>query len=146
MNSNLYINPITMLLHAVNNLKFKTFFICISFLLELSVFAQKQIDEQLHGWVVYQGNHKLNSHFDLHTEYQWRRADGFNDWQQSLTRIGLDYKLNPNCTISGGYAWIVSYPYGAQPIASKTNENRLWQQVVLKQTIGCHPTGLELLG
>ena len=101
-----------------------------------SFFAQKQIDEQLHGWVVYQGNHKLNSHFDLHTEYQWRRADGFNDWQQSLTRIGLDYKLNPNCTISGGYAWIVSYPYGAQPIASKTNENRLWQQVVFKQTIG----------
>ena len=101
-----------------------------------SFFAQKQIDEQLHGWVVYQGNHKLNSHFDLHTEYQWRRADGFNDWQQSLTRIGLDYKLNPICTISGGYAWIVSYPYGAQPIAAKTNEHRLWQQVVFKQTIG----------
>lgn len=101
-----------------------------------SFFAQKQIDEQLHGWVVYQGNHKLNSHFDLHTEYQWRRADGFNDWQQSLTRIGLDYKLNPSVTVSGGYAWIVSYPYGAQPIASKTNEHRLWQQVVFKQTIG----------
>ncbi len=101
-----------------------------------SFFAQKQIDEQLHGWVVYQGNHKLNSHFDLHTEYQWRRADGFNDWQQSLTRIGLDYKLNPSVTVSGGYGWIVSYPYGAQPIASKTNEHRLWQQVVFKQTIG----------
>ena len=98
--------------------------------------AQKTIDDQLHGWVVYQGNHKLNSKFDLHTEYQWRRADGFADWQQSLARVGLDYKLNPNCTVSGGYAWVVSYPYGSQPIVNQTNENRIWQQVILKQPIG----------
>ena len=101
-----------------------------------SLFAQKQIDDQVHGWVAYQGNHKLNSQFDLHTEYQWRRADVFSDWQQSLTRIGLDYKLNPSVTISGGYAWILTYPYGSQPIANRTNENRLWQQVILKQPIG----------
>jgi hypothetical protein len=50
-----------------------------------SLFAQKQIDDQVHGWVVYQGNHKLNSQFDLHTEYQWRRANGFSDWQPSST-------------------------------------------------------------
>ena len=99
-------------------------------------FAQQQIDDQVHGWVAYQGNHKLNKQFDLHTEYQWRRADGFADWQQSLTRIGLDYKLNTSVTISGGYGWILSYPYGSQPIDSRTNENRLWQQVILKQPIG----------
>ena len=99
-------------------------------------FAQQQIDDQVHGWLVYQGNHHLSTKFDLHTEYQWRRADGFADWQQSLTRIGLDYKLNPSVTISGGYGWILTYPYGSQPIASRTNENRLWQQVILKQPIG----------
>ena len=99
-------------------------------------FAQQQIDDQVHGWLVYQGNHHLSTKFDLHTEYQWRRADGFADWQQSLTRIGLDYKLNPSVTISGGYGWILTYPYGCQPIASRTNENRLWQQVILKQHIG----------
>ena len=101
-----------------------------------SLFAQKQIDDQVHGWVAYQGNHHLSTKFDLHTEYQWRRADGFADWQQSLTRIGLDYKLNPSVTISGGYGWILTYPYGSQPIANRTNENRLWQQVILKQPIG----------
>jgi hypothetical protein len=101
-----------------------------------SFFAQKQIDNQLNGWVVYQGNHKLNKQFDLHTEYQWRRADGFNDWQQSLARVGLDYKLNPSVTFSCGYGWILTYPYGSQPIANRTYENRLWQQVILKQPIG----------
>ena len=101
-----------------------------------SLHGQKQIDDQIHGWVAYQGNHKLNNKLDLHTEYQWRRADGFANWQQSLTRVGLDYKLNPNCTISGGYGWIISYPYGSQPIAAKTHENRLWQQVNLKAQYG----------
>lgn len=102
----------------------------------LQVSAQKTIDDQLHGWVVYQGNHHLSSKFDLHTEYQWRRADGFSDWQQSLTRIGIDYKLSPSVIFSGGYGWIISYPYGSQPIANQTNENRLWQQIILKQPVG----------
>ncbi len=101
-----------------------------------SLFGQKQIDDQIHGWAVYQGNHKLNSKLDLHTEYQWRRADGFANWQQSLARVGLDYRLNPNCTFSGGYGWIISYPYGSQPIATQTQEQRLWQQVNLKAQYG----------
>jgi hypothetical protein len=100
------------------------------------IFGQKQIDDQFNGWAVYQGNHHLNGKFDLHTEYQFRRSNGFNDWQQSLTRIGLDYKYNANCTFSAGYGWIVTFPYGAQPIAAQTNENRIWQQVNLKQQIG----------
>jgi hypothetical protein len=114
----------------------KIFFILSSWVFIFSSYAQKTIDDQLHGWVLYQGNHKLNSQFDLHTEYQWRRANGFADWQQSLARVGLDYKLNPSVTISGGYAWILTYPYGSQPIANQTNENRLWQQLILKQPIG----------
>jgi hypothetical protein len=101
-----------------------------------SLFGQKQIDDQIHGWAVYQGNHKLNSKIDLHTEYQWRRADGFANWQQSLARVGLDYRLNPNCTFSGGYGWIITYPYGSQPLAAKTQEQRLWQQVNLKAQYG----------
>lgn len=102
----------------------------------LTTHAQKSIDDQFHTWSVYQGNHHLTDKWDLHTEYQFRRADGFANWQQSLARIGLDYKLNPSLTISGGYGWIISYPYGSQPIANQTNENRLWQQVILKQLVG----------
>lgn len=100
------------------------------------IFGQKQIDDQFNAWAVYQGNHHLNSKFDVHTEYQFRRSNGFADWQQSLARVGLDYKYNANCTFSAGYGWIVSFPYGAQPIAAQTNENRIWQQVNLKQQMG----------
>lgn len=110
--------------------------LAFAFLSLTSLFAQKQIDDQIHGWLVYQGNHHLSTKFDLHTEYQWRRANGFSDWQQSLARVGLDYKLNQSVTFSGGYAWVLSYPYGSQPIPSQTIEHRLWQQVILKQPIG----------
>jgi hypothetical protein len=49
--------------------------------------AQHLISNQNHAWVTYLGNHKLTNKFSLHTEYQWRRADGFENWQQSLKRI-----------------------------------------------------------
>lgn len=115
-------------------MKIVILFSCCLFVYAL--FGQKQIDDQIHGWAVYQGNHKLNSKLDLHTEYQWRRADGFANWQQSLARVGLDYRLNPNCTFSGGYGWIITYPYGSQPLATQTQEQRLWQQVNLKAQYG----------
>ena len=136
MISNLYINLRTTLPLEQKRNKMK--YILSSFLccLVLLVNAQKTIDDQFHAWSVYQGNHHLSEKWDLHTEYQFRRADGFAVWQQSLARIGLDYKLNPAVTISSGYGQIISYPYGTQPIAHQTNENRLWQQLILKQPIG----------
>ena len=43
-------------------------------------YAQKTISNQTHAWVLYTGNHKISEKFGIHTEYQWRRADFFNDW------------------------------------------------------------------
>lgn len=99
-------------------------------------FAQKSISNQRHGWVMYFGNHKLTDKISLHTEYQFRRADGFSEWQQSLTRIGVDYKLKDNITLTAGYGYIVTYPYGDQPVADQFKEHRIWQTVTTTQRIG----------
>ena len=101
-----------------------------------SIKAQKTIDNEFNAWTVVQGNHHLNNKFELHTEYQWRRSNGYADWQQSLLRVGLDYKFNAQLTLTAGYAWVLTFPYGTQPILTNTDESRLWQQVNLKQTIG----------
>jgi len=98
--------------------------------------AQKMISNQTHAWVLYTGNHKISKKFGVHTEYQWRRADFFNDWQQSLARVGLEYYQNPNVTFTAGYASIISYQYGDQPISHQTTENRIWEQVNLKAKYG----------
>ena len=99
-------------------------------------YAQKLISNQSHAWVLYTGNHKIREKFGIHTEYQWRRADLFNDWQQSLARVGLEYYYNPNISFTAGYASIISYQYGDQPISHQTNENRIWEQLNLKAKYG----------
>ena len=70
------------------------------------------------------------------TEYQWRRADGFRNWQQSLLRLGLEYEINPKVSVMGGYAWIKTFPYGTQPILHEFNEHRMFEQVNLKDKAG----------
>jgi hypothetical protein len=99
-------------------------------------FSQKTISNQNHAWVTYIGNHKISTKWGIHTEYQWRRENGFKNWQQSLMRLGLDYYVNPTLSATAGYGWIVTYPYGDQPIAHQFNENRIREQVNMKTKFG----------
>jgi hypothetical protein len=115
-----------------NSLLIVLFIQCISFF----GMSQKIISNQENAWVLYTGNHKISKKLGVHTEYQWRRADLFNDWQQSLLRVGLDYYHNPNISFTAGYASIISYQYGEQPISHQTHENRIWEQVNLKSKYG----------
>jgi hypothetical protein len=119
---------------------FKSFlYLSLIFLFVHTSYAQtntRQLVDQTHGWYVYSGNHRLNERWSLHTEYQWRRDGFIQNWQQSLLRLGVDYHLRPDVTFTAGYAWIVTFPYGAQPIATTVNEDQLWEQVLLKQTLG----------
>lgn len=84
---------------------------------------------------MYFGNHKLTEKLNLHTEYQFRRHGVIEEWQQSLARVGIDYKLTDQAMLTGGYAWIVSFPYGDQPIPLSFQEHRIWQQVITNQKV-----------
>jgi len=108
----------------------------ILFLLNSSFFSQKEISTQNHAWLSYAGNHKISKKMSIHTEYQWRRNDGFKNWQQSLTRVGFDYLGSANYTASLVYGWIVTYPYGEQAIAHQFNEHRITEQFNTKSQHG----------
>lgn len=82
------------------------------------------------------GNHKLTHKWSLHTEYQWRRANLITMWQQSLLRLGADYRLGENAIVTAGYGYIVTWPYGDQPVPQKFAEHRLWQTLTLTQRQG----------
>jgi hypothetical protein len=112
-------------------------YICFSFLLfPFFGFAQKNISNQYNAWALYTGNHRISSKVNLMTEYQWRRADGFKHWQQSLLRFGIEYVVNPKLSVMGGYAWVKTFPYGTQPILHEFDENRLFEQLNLKDKVG----------
>ena len=114
----------------------KRFIFLIQLLVLMPITAQKQIDSQNHAWVMYTGNHKLSERWGIHTEYQWRRSELFDKWQQSLLRLGVDHYLPSGPQLTLGYGWIKTFPYGSQPIAHYTNEHRIWQQLILKNKAG----------
>ncbi len=105
-------------------------------------FSQKEIVNQRNAWIMYFGNHMLNDRWGLHTEYQWRRAGReesaniFQDWQQSLMRLGLDYYAKNQTQWTAGYGWIKTFQYGDQPVINSFNEHRIWEQFIVKNKIG----------
>ena len=115
----------------------KNFLIALfTFYLIGTCFSQKTISNQNHAWVAYLGNHKITNKWGIHTEYQWRREDGFKNWQQSLLRLGGDYYVNTTLIVTAGYGWIVTFPYGEQPIGHDFQEHRIWEQVNIKTKFG----------
>lgn len=85
---------------------------------------------------MYFGNHRLTNKWSLHTEYQWRRNEWIQNWQQSLARIGIDYRINDQAIITLGYGNIITYPYGEQPVLTTFNEHRIWQTLLLTNKSG----------
>ncbi len=118
--------------------KTKLAFLIISFFAIISstkTYAQHQISEQDHAWLMYFGNHRITDKIGIHTEYQFRRNNFLDNWQQSLLRVGVDYYTKSGAILTGGYGWIKSYPYGDQPIAHVFDENRIWEQLILNQKV-----------
>ena len=110
------------------------------FLIPLSLCAQTSArvgDPNFNAWAMYFGNHKTSDKWGLHLEGQWRRAEGGLTWQQLLLRPGVNYYLNDNVTLTLGYAYIRSYPYGDFPTsAAAFPEHRVWQQLLIRHKTG----------
>lgn len=89
------------------------------------------------NWVQTLNTISLDKKWSLHLEYQWRRENGLKDWQQSLLRIGANFKMNEQVTVHAGYGWIETFPYGDYPIASAGTfpEHRLYEQLTFRQPV-----------
>ena len=91
------------------------------------------------GWYNYFGTIKLNPKWSLHTEYQWRRVETIENWQQSLLRLGVNYQVNPKLQLRMGYGWIETFPYGEIPLngmGKDFTEHRLFEVATLTDKIG----------
>jgi Protein of unknown function (DUF2490) len=104
----------------------------------ISLFSQsiRQNTNNSNAWFMYFGTHKIADKWSLHIEAQLRRSDGVSIPQQLLLRGGLNYHLSPQATVTAGYAFIETYPYGAFASSSEFPENRIWEQLQLKNQLG----------
>lgn len=118
---------------------FLLFFIMIIAPPEASAQANRSTHYNTVGWFNYFGTIKLSSKWGLHTEYQFRRNDLINSWQQGLLRVGVNYQASPNLLLRAGYAWIETYAYGEIPINAlgrDFTEHRLFQMAQLSHQEG----------
>lgn len=106
-------------------------------ILSSETYAQNRLsDHQAIGWYTYNGDHKLNDRWAIHTEYQWRRVDLIRSWQQSLARVGLVRTINETVKVGGGYTYFVTFPFGRYPQAENGvpyPEHRLHQDIQLSE-------------
>lgn len=115
----------------------KRCFIAYLFLISSAIsVAQKDIANQQNSWYVYQFTVRVHSKFGVQADYQFRRHGWGETWQQSVLRSGIDYSLNRNISITVGHVWVKTYPYGKQPSKFIFDEQRIWEQVLVKQQVG----------
>ena len=95
----------------------------------------RMFDNNLHAWLGYFSDHPVSEKWGIHLDAQWRRHDLFSDWQQYLVRPGVNFALSESVTLTAGYRFGESFPYGEFPSAGRAPEHRLYQQAVVRHDV-----------
>jgi hypothetical protein len=119
-----------------NPLKMKRSMVALILVLMLPILAASQ-ESNFGNWLIYIGNKKLNSKWNIHNEVQYRNYNAIGDLEQLLLRTGIGYNLSENNnTILLGYGYILSENYvGETDKETAVNEHRIFQQFTSKQSI-----------
>jgi len=95
---------------------------------------QGQIDPNNGGyWVSYTGDNKLNKRMGIHSEGQIRNFGIARTMNTFLVRVGLNVYIQPYAMATVGYGYFFSNPSSSNVVGSKMSENRIWQQLILRQ-------------
>lgn len=104
----------------------------LSLLLLTGCFSSFGQSSPFGNWILYFGNASLSKKLTLFLDVQDRNFNAFGDLEQVMLRSALLYNVNENMSIGQGYGYIIGQPYVAGE-KKETYENRLFQQLILKQ-------------
>ena len=95
-------------------------------------------ESNLGNWLIYIGNKKVDSKWNIHHEVQYRNYNAIGDLEQLLLRTGIGYNLTENGNnLLLGYGYIHSENYlGQSDEKVSIGEHRIFQQFITKQKVG----------
>ncbi|WBX73109.1 DUF2490 domain-containing protein [Tenacibaculum pacificus] len=113
-------------------------FILFIFLCSLKSIAQnnsqKNPENQLGVWYMYNGSHQVSNKFSLKTMAHFRFFEIGDDIQQFIGRFGGNYKINNNISATLGYAFLnTDATFKAKN--GDTNEHRIYEDFNVKHKI-----------
>lgn len=95
----------------------------------------KEVTNRPQSWVGFNSVLRLNKHWGISLDANYRTNHFFESEFYTIVRSGVSYWLNENIVLTAGYGhqWTAPTTSGWHTI---TNEERLYQQVILTQKIG----------
>ena len=109
------------------------FLISFSFLSK----AQDTGENRLGAWYMYFGTNKVSDKLSIHTEAQFRFFESTSSFNQLLLRTGLNYHISERAIATLGYGYInTDGTFEDPPGEENSNEHRIFQQFILKNTVG----------
>ncbi len=99
--------------------------------------AQETGEDDLGAWYMYFGTNQLTDQLSIHSEAQFRFYETASSFNQLLLRTGLNYHINANAIATLGYGYIsTDGTFEDIPDEENTKEHRIFEQFILKNTVG----------
>lgn len=111
--------------------------IAVALSLSLQSYSQSRGEEKFGSWFMFFSTNRISEKMSIHAEAQYRTYEFGNNFNQLLLRSGLNYNITDQAMVTVGYANIITDGTFTEPAGEENvNENRIYQQFVLRNTVG----------
>lgn len=87
-------------------------------------------------WFLMINRFTLSDKFTITNEFHERTGNLFSEQGQLLLRPSIDYHIDKDAELSVGYSFIRVWPYAPYTAQLIKNEHNIWEQALLKFSIG----------